>query len=315
MTYPALLPRRLDKFVREASPLSLAGVRRAWAEGRLRVHPAEPTGHEHAPSGPVRDLNQLIYPDDRVELDGQLLSPRREHYTAKLNKAKGVTSTARDPSGNADLQPWLAQMPRGTFAVGRLDRDTTGLLLFTSDGELADALLQPERHVDKKYWLWLDEELADDDPRWAALVRADPRYHPAKHAALLHRSPDHVELELTLDQGKHRQIRRLCQALGLRLAHLHRRSVGPIALGDLALGQARPLTPEELDTLWAAVGGRERIQRAQRAALERHAQRARRDGTPDLRLEAWLTSPASAPQPPSEAPSQTGQGPGAGALP
>ena len=285
---PALLPRRLDKFVREASPLSLAGVQRAWAEGRLRVRAAAPGGSEPVAGGPARDLNQLIYSDDCVELDGRRLSLRTEHYTAKLNKPKGVISTARDPSGNADLKPWLDEMPSGTFAVGRLDRDTTGLLLFTSDGELADALLQPARHVDKKYWLWLDEELDASDARLAAMVQPDPRYHPAKHVELLHRSLDHVEIELTLDQGKHRQIRRICQALGLRLAHLHRRSVGPIAVGSLALGHVSPLTADEVGALWAAVGGRARIRHAQRAALERHALRAREDGYPDTRLEAWL---------------------------
>lgn len=283
-----LLPRRLDKFVREASPLSLEGVRRAWAESRIRVHPAVPPGLARAAAGPVRDLNQLIYPDDCVELDGRRLAPRTDQYTAKLHKPRGVTSTARDPSGNADLKPWLDQMPEGSFAVGRLDRDTTGLLLFTSDGELADGLLQPAQHVDKKYWLWLDEELEDGDPRWAAMVRPDPRYHAAKHAELLHRSPDHVEIQLTLDQGKHHQIRRMCRVLKLRLAHLHRRSFGPITLDGLALGQLCPLTADEVAALWCAVGGRERIHRAQRAALERHARRAREDGAPDLRLEAWL---------------------------
>jgi 23S rRNA pseudouridine2605 synthase len=289
---PARLPMRLDKFVRSASSLSLGGARRAWLEGRLRVFAPASAAVGHA-SGPPRDLNLLVYPDDRVELDGRPLALRTEHYAAKLNKPKGVTSTARDPAGNADLKPWLDQMPDGAFAVGRLDRDTTGLLLFTTDGELADALLQPARHVDKKYWLWLDDELDDTDPRWAAMTRTDGRYVPAKHVALLHRSVDHVELEMTLDQGKHRQIRRICQCLGLRLAHLHRRSIGPITLGGLSVGDISALTADELGALWVAVGGREPITLAQRAALERHARRARADGHPDSRLEAWLVrSPA-----------------------
>jgi 23S rRNA pseudouridine2605 synthase len=285
---PRALPTRLDKFVRSASPLSLEGARRAWEEGRLRVHAAELTGAGGTAGGPPKDLNQLVYPDDGVELDGCRLTLRTEHYAAKLNKPKGVVSTSNDPSGGRDLRPWLEQMPAGTFAVGRLDRDTTGLLLFTTDGELADALLQPARHVDKKYWLWLDEELGDDDPRLLAMTRADARYFPAKHVALLHRSVDHVELELTLDQGKHRQIRRICQVLGLRLAHLHRRSVGPITLGGLALGDVAVLTDDEVGALWAVVGGRELIYAAQLAALERHARRARDHGYPDYRLEAWL---------------------------
>jgi pseudouridine synthase len=278
------LPRRLDKFVREASVLSLAAIRRAWAEGRIRVRPGTPDAVTRRGS----DLNQLVYEEDVVELDGRPLSLRTEQYAAKLNKPSGVISSARDPAGSADLRPWLERMPRGTFAVGRLDRETTGLLLFTTDGELADALLQPARHVDKRYWLWLDDEYRADDPRWQAMTQPSPHFDHAKQVTLIHRSPDHVELEVTLDQGKHHQIRRLCRALELRLQHLHRQSIGPIALDGLAIGQSCPLTPVELGELWAAVGGRERIREAQCAALVRHAQKARAAGQPDARLEAWL---------------------------
>ena len=237
---------------------------------------------------PVSGLNHLVHEGDLVELDGMRLLERARHGTAKLNKPAAVTSTARDPLGQADLTPWLAHMPPGMFPVGRLDRETTGLLLFTTDGELADALLQPQRHVDKKYWLWLNEELSPHDPRLLAMTQPSPAFDCAKQVELLRHTPDHSEVELTLDQGKHHQIRRLCRALGLRLLHLHRRSIGPISLGDLALGEARPLGDAEITALWAAVGGRERIRAAQIAALMRHAAQARERGQPDARLDAWL---------------------------
>jgi pseudouridine synthase len=262
----------------------LAGIRRAWSEGRIEVHAADSA---HAPR-PVLGLNHLIHEGDAVELDGARLLPRSAHYTAKLNKPPGVTSTAKDPLGQSDLQPWLARMPAGAFAVGRLDRDTTGLLLFTTDGELADAVLQPERHTDKKYWLWLNEELSLSEPRLRAMTQPSTEYDCARHVEVLHSTPDHIELELTLDQGKHHQIRRLCRALDLRLMHLHRRSIGPIHLDNLALGGFCALTPTEVTALWAAVGGRERIREAQLAALARHARQARARGEPDTRLDAWL---------------------------
>ena len=277
------LPRRLDKFVRDASSLSYDAIRRAWSDGRIRVLP----GVSGAAPRPGVDLNQLIYPEDAVHLDGQRLSLRTEHHTVKLNKPSGVTSTSRDPLGGPDLRPWLEQLP-GAFAVGRLDRETTGLLLLSTDGELADAILQPARHVDKKYWLWLDDELLDGDARWAAMTQPSPLYDAAKHVELLHRSPDHTEVEMTLDQGKHRQIRKLCRALGLHLQHLHRRAIGPITLEGQSVGECVPLTPVEVDALWASVGGRERTWRAQRAALHRQAQKARDRDCPDRRLEDWL---------------------------
>ena len=285
------IPRRLDKLVRESSSLSLGGIRRAWSEGRIRVRGAGSS----ASDARVRELNHLIYEGDVVELDGQPLEPRARHYSAVLNKPAAVTSSARDPLGQEDLSPWLSRMPGGTFPVGRLDRETTGLLLFTTDGELADAVLQPLRHTDKVYWLWLDEELAADDPRLLAMVQPNPRFDCAKHVSILHRSAQHVELELTLDTGKHHQIRRLCRALRLRLVHLHRRSIGPVSLGDLPIGEFRPLEPREVLDLWEVVGGRARVCDAQIAALWRHAQKARRASRPDARLEAWLDGNAPAP--------------------
>jgi 23S rRNA pseudouridine2605 synthase len=276
------IPRRLDKFVREASGLPLVGIREAWSQGRIRLHAAPADS-----ARPVLGLNHLVYEGDAVELDGVGLCLRSEQRAAMLNKPPAVTSTARDPLGQSDLTPWLARLP-GMFPVGRLDRETTGLLIFTTDGELADVVLQPATHVDKKYWLWLNEELSPDDPRLRAMTQPSSDFDCAKHVELLHHTPDHAQLELTLDQGKHRQIRRLCRALGLRLLHLHRRSFGPLSLGDLALGEARPLTEAELSALWAAVGGHERVRAAQVSALLRHAAQARQRGQPDTRLEAWL---------------------------
>jgi pseudouridine synthase len=283
------MPRRLDKYVREAAGVSLAGIRRAWSEGRIRV--CSPGG---SATRDVRGLNHLIHEGDVVELDGQRLLARGEgeHYTAKLNKPAGVTSSAKDPLGQADLEPWLARMPAGAFAVGRLDRETTGLLLFTTDGELADAILQPARHTDKKYWLWLDAELAPEDPRLRAMTEPNPDFDCAKHAEVLRATPDYSELELTLDEGKHHQIRRLCRALRLELLHLHRLSVGPITLDGLPLGDHRPLGEAERAALWHAVGGRDRIREAQILALARHARTARQRGEPDARLEAWLEAHA-----------------------
>jgi len=242
----------------------------------------------------VLGLHYLVHEGDAVELDGALLWPRSEHCTAMLNKPAAVTSTAKDPLGQSDLTPWLAQMPRGMFPVGRLDRETTGLLLFTTDGDLAEAVLQPKGHVDKKYWLWLNEELTPTDPRLLAMTQPNPHFDCAKHVELSSSTPDHAQLEVTLDQGKHHQIRRLCRALGLRLLHLHRRSIGPLSLDGLELGESRPLAPTELALLWAAAGGSERIRAAQLAALRRHAAQAREREQPDVRLDAWLEKHALA---------------------
>lgn len=278
-----VIPCRLVKFVRDATTLSIVNIHAAWAEGRLQLHART------APPGPVT-LNTLVFEGDHVRLDGAQLAPRTEHYTAILNKPVGLACTVRDPQGGPNLRPWLEQMPAGTFPVGRLDRDTTGLLLFTTDGDLSCAVLRPEHHTDKTYWLWLNEQFGADDARLAALVeQGHPKYDAARHAEIYHLTDHYVELLLTLDQGKTRQIRRMCRALNLRLLHLHRRRIGPLTDAGLGLGQFRQLTHDEIESLWAATGGRDFLLQSKLEALKELAQRLSQAETPDPRLEAWLS--------------------------
>ena len=182
-------------------------------------------------------------------------------------------------------------MPEGMFPVGRLDRQTSGLLLFTTDGDLAHAVLRPEHHTDKTYWLWLDEVVPDDDPRLRALLDGVPVLGQPAHAKaveVLHRTDQLTELLVTLDEGKNRQIRRMCRALDFHLHALHRKTIGSLALGDLPAGQWRLLRDDEVEALWRAAGGRERVVERRVRALRYHADKCRAAGAPHARLEAWL---------------------------
>ncbi|MEN9579140.1 MAG: hypothetical protein RJA70_2149 [Pseudomonadota bacterium] len=278
-----VIPCRLVKFVRDATTLSIVNIHAAWDAGRLKLQA------KSAPPAPVT-LNTLVFEGDSVLLDGERLSRRTEHYAALLNKPMSVSCTVRDPDGKADLRPWLKQMPAGVFPVGRLDRDTTGLLLFSTDGDLSNVVLRPERHTDKTYWLWLNEQFSVDDPRLQALVdRNNPKYDGARHAEIFHLTEHYVELLLTLEQGKNRQIRRLCRALNLRLLHLHRKRIGPLTDEGLGLGQFRELSSDEVESLWEATGGRQSLRQSQLQALGGLAERLQHAGTPDARLEAWLS--------------------------
>jgi hypothetical protein len=138
----------------------------------------------------------------------------------------------------------------------------------------------------------LDEELNPRDPRVLAMTQPNPAFDCAKHVELLHHTADHAELELTLDQGKHRQIRRLCRASGCGsctcIGAPSARSCSTIYLLEMFA-----LTETEVSALWMAVGGRERIRDGQIAALARHARQARHESRPDVRLEAWLESEAA----------------------
>jgi pseudouridine synthase len=182
-------------------------------------------------------------------------------------------------------------MPQGLFPVGRLDRDTTGALLFTTDGDLASAVLRPDHALEKEYWLWLNEPLTASDARLSLLLEGLPLLGAvarASRVSLLSTTEDMSELLVFLQEGKNRQIRRMCRAIDLRLLHLHRRAIGSIRVDDLPMGAHRALHAREVLALYAAVGGRDAIRARQCAALERTARKLRAEDRPDLRLEAWL---------------------------
>ena len=265
--------------------LSLRQVDECWHAGRLRV--VSPEGGEAR----QLSLDALVFDDDRVLLDGVGIGRDSRPTYALLNKPKHVTSTASDPDGRSDLAPYLRAMPPGCFAVGRLDRETTGLLLFTSDGDLASAVLRPDHQTTKTYWLWLDEVVLDEDPRLQQLTAGVPHHGELLAAQCAHiaaRTEYATELELTLVQGKNRQIRNMCYALDLHLVHLHRNRIGPLTDAGLAVGSWRLLADSEVEALWQAAGGRSQLRERQVAALIRQAHAARASGAPQPRLEHWL---------------------------
>ncbi|HEY5958619.1 MAG TPA: pseudouridine synthase [Polyangiaceae bacterium] len=292
------VPRRLDKFLRDATAWSVVDIRRACAAGRV-VHraPSDARGGLVLP-------DRLVFEEDNVFVDGAIVRPKEQHHYVVLNKPPFVTSTASDPDGRTDLRPWLREMPLGTFPVGRLDRETSGALLFTDDGDFANAMLQPDHHTEKLYWLWLDESLTENDPRLLACVAGVPVLSQpvplrATAALVLNSTADYTELHIVLDEGKNRQIRKMCNALHLKLLGLHRKAIGQLQIVDLAVGQWRFLSGSEVEQLWLSSGGKERVERAKLDALHRMLQTSR-EASPQLeRLATWLEvhDPAFTPMP------------------
>ena len=281
------VPRRLDKYLRDSSALSVIEIRCACAAGRVTVCVPGLGGSLQAAA------DWLIFEDDIVALDGEEVRSRAQNHYLVINKPRHVTATVSDPDGRSDLSAWLRQMPKGVFPVGRLDRETSGALLCTDDGDFANAILQPEHHTNKLYWLWLNEHLADDDPRLLALVSGvqlnqDTELLRAVCASVFHRTSDYTELHVTLDEGKNRHIRKMCTFLGLRLLQLHRKSIGSLCIDGLAMGQWRALSVFEVENLWSSCGGAARVMRNKITALTRTAESLRNAGNPEPRLEQWL---------------------------
>jgi 23S rRNA pseudouridine2605 synthase len=271
--------RRLDRYIREATTRSVAEVTELLSSAVASVNGA-----------PTTDGGRLIFEDDEVVVEGARLRLPSGHVHLVLNKPLSVTSTAHDPRGRADLGRFLARMPAGTFPVGRLDRMTSGALLFTTDGDLAQAVLHPDHRTEKLYWLGLTEHVADDDPRLTGLTEGVPvlgRLARATRVRVVARGEAFTELHVTLIEGKNRQIRRMARALGLRLHALHRECIGPVTVDGLSPGQARHLAHAEVEALWEATGGRGRAVARKIEALVRLAE-SRSSGGEKARLEAWL---------------------------
>lgn len=183
-------------------------------------------------------------PQDRLEVDGSPLDKKPPVYLI-MNKPRGVVTTASDEKGRATVYDLLEPGLPWVGPVGRLDKASEGLLLLTNDSEWAAKITEPSSHLDKKYHVQVD--CIADDGLLARMIRGCDLNQPprAKAARLLRHGDKNSWLEITLDEGKNRQIRRLLEALGVRVLRLVRVSIGPLDLGDLKKGSARRLTSEE----------------------------------------------------------------------
>jgi 23S rRNA pseudouridine2605 synthase len=194
---------------------------------------------------------------DRIEIEGRVLRAAAKVYLA-MNKPRGVVTTASDEKGRETVYAYLGAETPWCSPVGRLDQASEGLLLFTNDTEWANRVTDPGTHLEKTYHVQIgalaDEQLLEALKR--GLRDKDGARLRAKRAAILRRGERNSWLEIILDEGKNRQIRRLLEAENIEVLRLIRVAVGPLALGDLAKGEVRPLTREEKLGLDAEMGRR-----------------------------------------------------------
>jgi pseudouridine synthase len=193
---------------------------------------------------------------DEVRVDGLEvnLDPNVKYYA--LHKPAGVVTTMHDPQGRPDIRAYLPPDGPRVFPVGRLDRDTEGLLLLMNDGNLANGLTHPRFGVEKEY---LAEVEGVPTSKHVGLLRrgVDLEDGPASaaNARVAGRSGDRGAVRLVMTEGRKREVRRLLAAVGLPVARLVRLRIGPVRLGSLAPGERRELTHDEVVALRRAVDG------------------------------------------------------------
>lgn len=231
------MPDRLDQFVSQRSALSRREAKRAVGAGRVTVDGV-----------PCRDAARKVSEADRVCLDDQPLAAAGPRYLM-LHKPAGVVSATRDSDHPTVLDLLPPDLARGLHLVGRLDRDTTGLLLLTDDGQWSHRITSPRRDCPKTYRVDLAEPLTDDAARQLAeglVLNGEDR--PTRPAIVTRLAPDRIEL--TIAEGRYHQVKRMLGAVGNRVTALHRLRVGAIALDPaLAPGDFRALSQDEITSV------------------------------------------------------------------
>jgi 23S rRNA pseudouridine2605 synthase len=238
---PPGAPRvRLVKFLAHAGIASRRGAELVIAEGRVTL-----AGRRV--SDPALDVG----PGDEVAVDGRPLAGPEQRVLYALNKPLGVVSTARDTHGRRTVLELIPDQGLRLYPVGRLDIDSTGLILLTNDGELANRLTHPRFEIPKTYLA--EVERGPVGERAIRRLRAGLTLDDGPTAPARVRRLGPGTLELTIHEGRNRQVRRMCEAVGHPVVSLQRTAFGPLELGNLAAGRWRLLSEADRGRLRAAV--------------------------------------------------------------
>jgi 23S rRNA pseudouridine2605 synthase len=207
-------------------------------------------------NGRQATLGDKVDPEiDEVRVKGARISTDPAMRYLALHKPAGVTTTMRDAHARSDLRPLLPPNGPRVFPVGRLDRETEGLLLVTNDGELANRLTHPRHGVEKEYLAEVDGVPTERD--MARLRRGvDLEDGPATPIAVraVSRTGGRTAIRLVMGEGRKREVRRMLDAVGLPVRRLVRLRIGPVKLGRLRAGEIRELTPDEVRGLYRSAG-------------------------------------------------------------
>ena len=235
---------RLQKALAQAGVASRRASEELIAAGRVEVN-----------GKVVTEQGMRVDPErDTIRVDGSRIPPPRRHLYLVLNKPRGVVSTMDDPDGRPTLEQYVPRRQR-LFHVGRLDTDTEGLLILTNDGDFANKLAHPSHEVPKTYLVEVEGLLDNKTLRRLekGLTLEDGPIKPDK-VKLVTRAESRSMVQITLHSGRNRIVRRMFDSVGHPVLRLSRISIGPVRLGQLAVGETRELTREELGALLDVVG-------------------------------------------------------------
>lgn len=238
------MEKRLQKFISEAGIMSRRAAEEEIKKGNIKVN------------GARAELGQKIDDErDVVEYRGKIISADSHHIYIMLNKPAGYVTTMSDEHARKCVAELVSDVPERVYPIGRLDRESEGLLLFTNDGEFANRMMHPRYHKPKIYHVKIRGKVEPE--KVTALSRPmkiDDYITKPANVSVVTLKEDYTVLAIELFEGRNRQIRKMCEQVGLFIMTLRRISVGNVKLGDLRPGKWRYLTKSEVASLKTSEG-------------------------------------------------------------
>lgn len=230
---------RLQKYLSECSVASRRKSEELILQGRVTVN------------GKKASLGDKVDPKtDIVAVNGKKVHKVKEKYYIMLNKPRGYVTTMSDELGRKCVKELVSDVGAVVYPVGRLDRDSEGLLLLTNDGEFANNIMHPKKHISKTYRVTVRSAVTEDQiTSLSGGVMIDERQTLPAEVRVLEKSETRSVLEVVIYEGRNRQIRKMCEETGLEVARLKRTAVGGVKLGMLHTGSWRELSEDELKRL------------------------------------------------------------------
>lgn len=236
---------RIQKMIADSGFCSRRKAEELMSKGRVKLN-----GH------PVK-LGDKCGFKDIITIDGERIRmPRKKNFIyIMMNKPRGYVTTVSDELDRRCVMDLLEDVEERVYPVGRLDRNSEGLLLFTNDGEFANNIMHPSKHITKTYRVTVRPDISDEQlVHLSEGVEIDGKKTLPATVIVKEKQQGRVVLLITIKEGRNRQIRRMCEAVGLEVARLRRISVGPLRLGMLKPGAWRELTADELRAIRTAIG-------------------------------------------------------------
>jgi len=233
-------PIRLQKYISDCGVMSRRAVEAEIKAGNVTVN------------GEKAELGQKVVPgEDVVKIKGELIKPRRERYAyILLNKPVGYVTTMSDEKDRKCVAELVSDLGRRVYPVGRLDYESEGLLLMTDDGELTNRMTHPSHGVPKIYHAKIEGEITPEElKKLSSPMEIEGYMIKPVEVEVVTRSEGRTVLRMTLYEGRNRQIRRMCEAVGLNLLNLKRVAIGELTLGNLRPGKWRRLTASQIEYL------------------------------------------------------------------